>query len=59
VTVPDLVLNSGRTIPQLGFGVAHIDTAQRYGNEKEVAEAIRNSGLSRESCFAGTFNVAT
>ena len=71
MTVPDLVLNSGRTIPQLGFGVAqigaagtadavaealrvgyrHIDTAQRYGNEKEVAEAIRDSGLNRDEVY--------
>ena len=54
--VPDLPLNSGQTIPQLGFGVfkidpaetadavaealkigyRHIDTAEMYGNEKEV-----------------------
>jgi 2,5-diketo-D-gluconate reductase A len=27
VTVPDLVLNSGHKIPQLGFGVFKIDPA--------------------------------
>src|ERR671917_562093 len=64
-TVPNITLNDGNTIPQLGFGVfqiepkdtaeavgealeigyRHIDTAEMYGNEKEVGEAIRSSGL--------------
>ncbi|MGI3786114.1 MAG: aldo/keto reductase, partial [Janthinobacterium lividum] len=63
--VPDVSLNDGRTIPQLGFGVfqidpaetaeavrtalevgyRHIDTAEMYGNEKEVGEGVRSSGL--------------
>ena len=66
-TVPQIALNDGNAIPQLGFGVwqiepkdtveavsealqvgyRHIDTAERYGNEKEVGEAIRASGLDR------------
>ncbi len=70
-TVPDIDLNDGNTIPQLGFGVfqiepkntakavsealeigyRHIDTAQMYGNEKEVGEAIRSSGLDRGEVF--------
>ena len=65
--VPNLPLNDGSAIPQLGFGVfqiepkdtaeavsnalkvgyRHIDTAEMYGNEKEVGEAIRASGLDR------------
>ena len=69
--IPDVVLNDGRTIPQLGFGVflieprdaveavsaalevgyRHIDTAQGYGNEQEVGEAIRASGLYRGEVF--------
>ncbi len=69
--VPDITLNDGNTIPQLGFGVfqieprdtvkavsealeigyRHIDTAQMYGNEKEVGEAIRASGLDRGEVF--------
>jgi 2,5-diketo-D-gluconate reductase A len=63
--VPDLRLNNGVEIPQLGFGVfqidpketreatlsalevgyRHIDTAEGYGNEKQVGEAVRDSGL--------------
>ncbi len=69
--VPNLSLNDGNTIPQLGFGVfqvppedtaritrqafevgyRHIDTAEMYGNEKGVGEAIRDSGLPREELF--------
>ena len=69
--IPDIVLNDGQTIPQLGFGVflveprdtvaavstaleagyRHIDTAEMYGNEKEVGEAIRRSGLDRSEVF--------
>jgi 2,5-diketo-D-gluconate reductase A len=65
------MLNNGRTIPQLGFGVfqiepadtveavtlalqagyRHIDTAQMYGNEREVGEAIAKSGLDRRDVF--------
>jgi 2,5-diketo-D-gluconate reductase A len=70
-TVPDLILNDGNSIPQLGFGVfqvppedtaritaqafeagyRHIDTAEMYGNEKGVGEAIRASGIPREELF--------
>ncbi len=69
--VPNITLNDGNTIPQLGFGVfqiepgdtaeavskaleigyRHIDTAQMYGNEKEVGEGIRNSGIDRGEVF--------
>jgi 2,5-diketo-D-gluconate reductase A len=69
--IPDLTLNNGQQIPQLGFGVfliepqdtvsavstalqagyRHIDTAEMYGNEKEVGEAIRQSGLERDEIF--------
>lgn len=69
--VPDITLNNGVAIPQLGFGTykipsadtreatltaleigyRHIDTAQMYGNEKEVGEAIRDSGLDRDDIF--------
>ena len=31
----------------LQTGYRHIDTAEGYGNEKEVGEAIRKSGLDR------------
>ena len=69
--VPDVSLNDGRSIPQLGFGVfqidpadtaqavrtaleigyRHIDTAEMYGNEAEVGEGIRTSGLDRDDVF--------
>ena len=69
--IPDVALNDGRTIPQLGFGVflieprdaaaavsaalqvgyRHIDTAEGYGNEREVGEAMRASGLDRGEVF--------
>jgi 2,5-diketo-D-gluconate reductase A len=69
--IPDITLNNGQTIPQLGFGVflvepeqtvaavstaleagyRHIDTAEMYGNEREVGEAIARSGLDRADVF--------
>ncbi|MFC0028644.1 aldo/keto reductase [Micromonospora chaiyaphumensis] len=70
-SVPDISLNDGNTIPQLGFGVfqiepkdtaqavsraleigyRHIDTAEMYGNEAEVGQAVRTSGLDRGEVF--------
>jgi 2,5-diketo-D-gluconate reductase A len=35
----------------LEAGYRHIDTAEMYGNEKEVGEAIRASGLDRSEVF--------
>jgi len=35
----------------LQAGYRHIDTAEGYGNEKEVGEAIRKSGLDRADVF--------
>ena len=35
----------------LEVGYRHIDTAQMYGNEKQVGEAIRRSGLGRDEVF--------
>jgi 2,5-diketo-D-gluconate reductase A len=69
--VPNITLNNGVDIPQLGFGVfqiepektkeatlaalevgyRHIDTAEMYGNEKEVGEAVRASGIDRSEIF--------
>jgi 2,5-diketo-D-gluconate reductase A len=69
--IPNITLNDGNSIPQLGFGVfqidsdetaeavgealrigyRHIDTAEMYGNEREVGEAIRASGLDRGDLF--------
>lgn len=38
----------------LEAGYRHIDTARIYGNEKEVGEAVRNSGIEREELFITT-----
>ncbi|WOC13151.1 aldo/keto reductase [Gordonia sp. MP11Mi] len=35
----------------LEAGYRHIDTAQMYGNEKQVGEAVRESGLPRDEVF--------
>jgi len=69
--VPNITLNNGVQIPQLGFGVfqiepadtaaavatalqvgyRHIDTAEMYGNEKEVGQAIAESDLDPAEVF--------
>ena len=69
--VPNVTLNNGVSIPQLGFGVfqiepdrtrdavlvaleagyRHIDTAEMYGNEREVGQAVRDSGVPRAEVF--------
>ena len=38
----------------LGKGYRHIDTAAAYGNEKEVGEGIKESGLPRSEIFITT-----
>lgn len=38
----------------LRVGYRHVDTAQVYGNEEEVGEAIRSSGIKREDVFVTT-----
>jgi 2,5-diketo-D-gluconate reductase B len=38
----------------LQAGYRHIDTAQMYGNEKEVGEGLRASGVRREDIFVTT-----
>ena len=73
-TVPNLTLNDGSTIPQLGFGVfqvppedtakitgqafeagyRHIDTAQMYGNEQGVGDAIAAAGIARDELYVTT-----
>lgn len=35
--------------PQIGY--RHIDTAAGYRNEKQVGQAIRDSGVPREEVF--------
>ena len=38
----------------LAAGYRHVDTAAAYGNEREVGEAIRRSGLDRAEVFVET-----
>ena len=38
----------------LEAGYRHIDTASGYGNEKEVGEGIKLSGVPREEIFLTT-----
>ena len=71
MSIPNIELNDGHSIPQLGFGVfqidpaeteravrvalevgyRHIDTAEMYGNERGVGEAIGASGLDRGEVY--------
>jgi 2,5-diketo-D-gluconate reductase A len=71
MAIPDIELNDGTSIPQLGFGVfqippaetaeavrraleigyRHIDTAEMYGNEREVGEGIRAAGVDRSDVY--------
>ncbi len=39
------------TVTALEVGYRHIDTAQMYGNEKEVGLAVRSAGLDRADVF--------
>jgi 2,5-diketo-D-gluconate reductase A len=70
-SIPNIALNNGVLIPQVGFGVfqippaeteaavlhaleagyRHIDTAQGYGNEREVGDAIERSGIDPAGVF--------
>ncbi len=38
----------------LRLGYRHIDTAEMYGNEREVGEGLRSSGISRDDVFITT-----
>jgi len=38
----------------LRLGYRHLDTAQMYGNEREVGEGLRRSGVAREDVFVTT-----
>jgi 2,5-diketo-D-gluconate reductase B len=38
----------------LQLGYRHLDTAQMYGNEREVGQGLRGSGLKREDVFLTT-----
>ena len=43
---------SARTALELGY--RHVDTAQAYGNERQVGNALRNSDVAREDVFVTT-----
>src|SRR5436853_7858881 len=38
----------------LELGYRHIDTAQAYGNEESVGQALRESGIARDDVFLTT-----
>src|SRR3954465_6990803 len=38
----------------LELGYRHVDTAQAYGNEESVGQALRDSGVPREHVFVTT-----
>ncbi len=51
-TPPDETVAAVTTALQVGY--RHIDTAASYGNEREVGEAIRRSGIDRSDIFIET-----
>ena len=48
----DVCVQAVKTALQMGY--RHIDTAWFYGNEKEVGEGLRQSGVKREEIFLCT-----
>ncbi|WP_222194717.1 aldo/keto reductase [Modestobacter italicus] len=46
---PEDTVEATRTALEVGY--RHIDTAEMYGNEAEVGEAVRQSGVPREEVF--------
>ncbi|MCZ2262062.1 aldo/keto reductase [Isoptericola sp. QY 916] len=51
-TPPDETVTA--TVEALRVGYRHIDTAAAYGNEREVGEALRRSGVPRDEVFLET-----
>jgi len=51
-TPPDETIAAVETA--LATGYRHVDTAAAYGNEREVGEAIRRSGVDRSEIFVET-----
>ena len=51
-TPPDETVAAVETALETGY--RHVDTAAAYGNEREVGEAIRRSGLDRDEVFVET-----
>ncbi|MFD0484549.1 aldo/keto reductase [Kineococcus sp. GCM10028916] len=63
VTLPVLGLGVFQSAPEetaaavetaLATGYRHVDTAAGYGNEREVGEGVRHSGLGRDEVFLET-----
>jgi len=63
VTLPALGLGVYQSPPEetsaavetaLKVGYRHIDTAAAYGNERQVGEGVRNSGVDRDEVFLET-----
>ena len=63
VSMPALGLGVFQTPPEethaavaaaLQLGYRHVDTAAAYGNEREVGQALRESGIPREEVFIET-----
>ncbi len=64
IEIPALGIGTYRSLPgretiealetALEYGYRHIDTAAMYGNEKEVGQVIRESGIKREDIFVTT-----
>ncbi|WP_375490397.1 aldo/keto reductase [uncultured Jatrophihabitans sp.] len=63
VTLPPIGLGVYQSPPEetsaaveaaLKVGYRHIDTAAAYGNERQVGEGIRNSGVDRDEVFLET-----
>ncbi|WP_029136336.1 aldo/keto reductase [Nakamurella lactea] len=63
VEIPAIGLGVFQTPPQetadavgaaIATGYRHVDTAAAYGNEREVGEAIRRSGIDRSEMFIET-----
>ncbi|SFP95572.1 2,5-diketo-D-gluconate reductase A [Geodermatophilus dictyosporus] len=46
---PEETVEATRTALEVGY--RHIDTAEMYGNEKEVGQAVRESGVDRSEVF--------
>jgi 2,5-diketo-D-gluconate reductase A len=63
VTIPALGFGVFQTSPEetrsavelaLAAGYRHVDTAAAYSNERQVGEAVHNSGLERSDVFLET-----
>ncbi len=46
--------SSGEVVAALKAGYRHIDTARKYGTEREVGQAMRASGVARSEIFLTT-----